>query len=470
LRSLAALGILALGWVAALAAGAPGHYSVDSVSQLAQGRLGRFDDWHPPLMAWFLGLADRVTPDAALFVVADMTVFFLSLLGWALADGPPRKRGLVILALVVASPQALVFQGVVWKDVLFADAALAAFAALACSGRTSGGARGAWLGATFACCVVAALVRQAGFVVPLAAAGAYAAIEVLGRGRPVGGATGRAGAGLLAVLVIAILAQAAFATSSNGRPGAGAQLAMLRVFDLAGALRLEPGLELQALHAHAPKLERFERSEAAPAWRARTIDGLDDLAGAPLLLPPRTPALETDWWNLILQHPWLYARVRAQVFWDTLATPDSASCPLVSVGVQDLDRAELARAGLRPRLTRRDQWDEDYVWGFWGTPALSHLVWLTLVLVLLALDARDVARGDRRAGAIAAVGLSGCALAYAATFFVASIACDYRYLYFLDIAAMAALVRRAGGEPFRSQAARPTTAVARLSSLPHPTR
>jgi hypothetical protein len=465
-----AVGILALGWAATLAAALPGHFSVDSVSQLAQGRAGRFDDWHPPLMAWLLGLADRVTPGAALFVVANITVFFLSLLGWALADGAPRKRGLAILALVAASPQALVFQGVVWKDVLFADVALAAFAALACSCRTIGAARGAWLGAAFACCVVATLVRQAGFVVPLAAAGAYAAIEVVTRDRTVGGAVGRAGAGLLALLVIAVLVQAAFATASNGRPGAGAQLAMLRAFDLAGALRLEPGLELEALHARALKLERFERTEAAPAWRARTIDGLDDLAGAPVLLPPRTPALAEDWRNLVLRHPWLYVRVRAQVFWDTLATPDSANCPLVSVGVQTRDRSELARAGLRPRLTQRDQWDEDYVWDFWDTPVLSHLVWLTLALVLLGLDVRDVARGDRRSGVIAAIGLLGCALAYAVTYFPASVACDYRYLYFLDIAAMAALVRRAAAGPFRRQAARPTTAVARLSSLPHPTR
>jgi len=469
-RWIAAVGILALGWAAALAAGIPGHFSVDSVSQLAQGRVGRFDDWHPPLMAWLLGLADQVTPAAALFVFVQVTVFFLGLLGWSLSDGAPRTRGLAVLALVAASPQALVFQGVVWKDILFADVALAAFVALACSGRAEGVVRGAWLGAALVCCVVAALVRQAGFVVPLAAAAAYVAIEVYRRNRTLEGALGRAATGLLGLLVIAILTHAAFAAASNGRPGAGAQLAMLRVFDIAGALRLEPELELRALHSHAPELERFERMEAAAAWQARTIDGLDDLPGAHALLPPHTPALTEDWWNLLLRRPWLYARVRAQVFWDTLSTPDSANCPLVSVGVQDLDRAELARAGLQPRLTRRDQWDEEYVWNFWDTPVLSHLAWMTLLLVLIALDVRDLTRGDRRPGLIAAIGLSGCALAYAATYFPASVACDYRYLYFLDIAAMAALVRRAAAHPFRRQAARPTTAVARRSSLPHPTR
>jgi hypothetical protein len=469
-RWMAAFAILALGWAAALAAGVPGHYSVDSVSQLAQGRVGRFDDWHPPLMAWLLGLADRVTPGAALYAVVQVTVFFLGLLAWVIADGPPRTRSLAVLALVAASPHALVFQGVVWKDILFADAGLAGFAALANAGRSSGAARRAWLAAAFLCCVVAALVRQAGLVVPLAAAGTYVAIEIQRPGRALVGAIARATAGLLVLMTIAILAHAAFAAASDGRRGAEAQLAMLQVFDLAGALRMDPGLELQALYTRAPKLERFERTEAAPAWRARSIDGLDNLPGASALLPPRSPALAEDWRNLVLSHPWLYLRVRAQVFWDTLATPDSADCPLVSVGVQDLDRSELARAGLRPRLTARDQWDEDYVWNFWGTPVLSHLAWLTLVLVILGLDVRDVTRGDRRPGVLAVIGLLGCALAYAATFFPASVACDYRYLYFIDIAAMAGLVCRSAAGPFRAQAARPTTAVARLSSFPHPTR
>ena len=319
---LAAVGIVGFGWAAALAAGVPGHFSVDSVNQLAQGRMGRFDDWHPPLMAWLLGLADRVTPGGALFVIADVTIFFACLLGFSLSAGAPRVWGLVALALVVASPQAMVFQGVVWKDILFADAALGAFAALAQAGHSDGTPSPGWLGAAFLACVVAALVRQTGLVVPLAAAGVYVAIDLDRGGRALIGSIARAGAGLLALLVITVLAHAAFAARGDGQRGVEAQLAMLRVFDLAGALRLEPELPLTALHARAPALERFERAEAAPAWRASTMDGLDALPGASALLPPRTPALADDWRSLVLRHPWLYGRVRAQVFWDTLATPD----------------------------------------------------------------------------------------------------------------------------------------------------
>src|ERR1700678_2201406 len=55
-----AAGIILLGYVAALVADFPGHFSPDGVWQLAQGRVGRYNTWHPPVMAWLLGLAGRV--------------------------------------------------------------------------------------------------------------------------------------------------------------------------------------------------------------------------------------------------------------------------------------------------------------------------------------------------------------------------------------------------------------------------
>ena len=59
-----AAAVLGLGYVACLVANLPGHFPPDAIWQLAQGREGRFDDWHPPVMAWLLGLADRLAPGA----------------------------------------------------------------------------------------------------------------------------------------------------------------------------------------------------------------------------------------------------------------------------------------------------------------------------------------------------------------------------------------------------------------------
>ncbi len=44
----------------------------------------------------------------------------------------------------------------------------------------------------------------------------------------------------------------------------------------------------------------------------------------------------------------------------------------------------------------------------------------------------------RRTCDIAVAALPASALVFAATFFIISVACDYRYLYFLDVAAIAA--------------------------------
>ena len=55
-----AAGILIAGWVTMVALGAPGQLSYDSVTQLADGRSGEYDTWHPPVMAALLGLFDRI--------------------------------------------------------------------------------------------------------------------------------------------------------------------------------------------------------------------------------------------------------------------------------------------------------------------------------------------------------------------------------------------------------------------------
>ena len=43
--------ILLLGFAVMLAMNAPGQLSYDSVSQLADGRAGFYNSWHPPVMA-----------------------------------------------------------------------------------------------------------------------------------------------------------------------------------------------------------------------------------------------------------------------------------------------------------------------------------------------------------------------------------------------------------------------------------
>src|SRR3984957_8394511 len=122
--------ILLFGFAAMLAMNGPGQLSYDSVSQLADGRASFYNSWHPPVMAWLLGLFDRLVPGTLLFLIfqsllllgALLALLWLKPRGWASA---------VLAAAIVAMPQWLLYQGEIWKDILFANAAIAGFAALA---------------------------------------------------------------------------------------------------------------------------------------------------------------------------------------------------------------------------------------------------------------------------------------------------------------------------------------------------
>ena len=63
------LGLLLLGFALILALNWPGQMSYDSVVQLADARSGEYDSWHPPVMAWLLGLGDHLMPGPGLFLL-----------------------------------------------------------------------------------------------------------------------------------------------------------------------------------------------------------------------------------------------------------------------------------------------------------------------------------------------------------------------------------------------------------------
>jgi hypothetical protein len=70
-----------------------------------------------------------------------------------------------------------------------------------------------------------------------------------------------------------------------------------------------------------------------------------------------------------------------------------------------------------------------------ATPVFSHLAWGALALILLIILIRRAEPAD-----FAMSGLLAGALLFAMTFLAVSIACDYRYLVFLDLSAMASLI------------------------------
>ena len=447
-----AAAIILLGYVSALIADFPGHFPPDALWQLAQGRAGRYNTWHPPVMAWLLGLADRVHPGAWIFVVLNAALFYGGLFALVALERRPRLLALPLLVLWMISPIVLVTQGVVLKDVLFANAALAGFAALAWAGRVwdRPPRRFAMLAAASLLFTLAALTRQNGLVAPLLGALAVGVMVALragggGAARVVRGASWAAAA-LALVGVCAVLANGALNARADGRPENAAHLKVLQVYDLAGATRLDPALPLSVLHASQPALERFLRDQAAPRYRAAGADNLFGLPGGKAMMIPPGAAVGDQWASLIRDHPGLYLQTRTAVWMTTLRTPASAACPMIITGV-DGDAAMLARAGLRARDDAKDEWDEDYASRFLDGPLYSHVLYGVLAIGAFAWLGARWRRGDRGPEAIATAALLLAALAFAASFFVVSIDCDYRFLYFLDVAAMAALSRLAAARP-----------------------
>ena len=88
---------------------------------------------------------------------------------------------------------------------------------------------------------------------------------------------------------------------------------------------------------------------------------------------------------------------------------------------------------MRPRYDRRDAMLNAYGKAFVGTPAFSHATFAVLGAIVFVLMLRR-----RRPADLAVASMIAAAFAFAATFFVISIACDYRYLYVLDLSALAA--------------------------------
>jgi hypothetical protein len=450
---IAVAGVILLGYVASLAVNFPGHFPPDALWQLAQGRAGRYNTWHPPIMAWLLGLADRLHPGAWLFVLLTAALFYGGLFALVALERRPRPVSLLLIALWMVSPVVLIYQGVVLKDVLFANAALAGFAALAWAGRLWDSVlrRSALLAASLLLLTLAALARQNGFIPPLFAASALAAI-VLDRPAPSKRARiVRAGVWASVALALVaggdVLATRALEAHADGRPENANHLKVLQVYDLAGAVRLDPALSLPILRESRPALERFLRDQAALHYRAAGADNLFALPdGAEMMIPPGAAAGQ-QWIGLIRSHPWLYLRTRTRVWWTTLTTPLSAGCPMIITGIDGGDPNVLAAAGLSARQNAKDEWDEDFASRFLGGPLYSHVFYGALLVVALTGLAVRWPRLGRDPARIVTAAMGLAALAFTASFFVVSIDCDYRFLYFLDIAAMACLTRLVASRP-----------------------
>ncbi|MBS0359934.1 MAG: hypothetical protein JSR98_01030, partial [Proteobacteria bacterium] len=434
--------VLAVGLLVMLGANLPGHLSYDSVAQLYEGHFHIRETWGPALYAWVLGFFDRFIPGTSLYVTVSGALFFGTLA--ALGDLRPRMSWLapVMATLAALTPQLLVFQGIVWKDVMFANCAVAGFVMIAHAARVWDRPWRRWALLIAALVLMAAgdQVRQNGLI-----AGAFAALAlgVIGsRGSVRRGAVWAVGA-LVAVILVGqaetVLSEPPKAPKDTAL---GTGIRIVQTYDILGAVALDPTYRTDVLDVANYDANKVLHQRAKLDYSGRRVDFLDrDLVIQDAMNSIPDKAFNEQWFELILKHPMLYLRIRWEDFRWVFAPPVIDWCLPIYVGV-DAPAEKMAPLGLQHRYVQSDVMLANYSSWFLDTPVYSHVFYAAVSLVLAGLLLWRRGPGDIP---LAALQLAGAA--FAASFFIISIACDYRYLYFTDLAAIAGLIYAAVDPP-----------------------
>ena len=179
-------------------------------------------------------------------------------------------------------------------------------------------------------------------------------------------------------------------------------------------------------------------------YSGRSVDFLDpDPAMTRAFQGVMPPVKQAQWLDLILKRPDLYLRVRLEDFRWVLAAPVIEWCLPAYVGA-DAPGTKMAEMDLPRRFTGADRQLDNYSSWFFGTPIYAHSTFVLLALVLAGLF---LWRRDPADIAMAALQLAG--VGFASSFLIISVSCDYRYMYFTDLAALSGLLYAAIDPPWR---------------------
>ena len=132
-----------LGFLLTVATFYPGLATPDALDQFRQGLTGHFSDWHPPIMALWWSVLDRVWPGPQPMLLLQASGFWLG--AYLLLDAlPPTSRTVRwAAALALLSPAILCCLGVIQKDTQLTAAW--ALAAAWCFRRRAAGNEPGWM-------------------------------------------------------------------------------------------------------------------------------------------------------------------------------------------------------------------------------------------------------------------------------------------------------------------------------------
>jgi hypothetical protein len=219
-------------------------------------------------------------------------------------------------------------------------------------------------------------------------------------------------------------------------------ISILQKYDVIGAAALDPTYRLDIMAKENPRATAIILERAKLDYSGRRVDFIDRdpaISQAMWLIPDEVASRQ--WVDLVTRHTGLYLRLRWEDLRWTFVPRVFDFCLPIYVGV-DAPAQLLTGMGLQHRYVQADVELANYASWFLDTPAYSHLAWALVSLVLAGLL---LLRRQPADIAMAALQLAG--VGFSASFFLITIACDYRYLYFTDLAALVGLVYVAADLP-----------------------
>lgn len=407
----------------------PGVMTYDArfvYEDIAKGTLG---DWQSPAMTVLWALIDPIAPGPASMFLLIVTLYWLAfgLLSFTLTRHSIWLA--VVLLMLALSPPAFVFQGTIWRDVLFANSwLLAAVLSFAAAGRNAESrvlAQAIALGLL----VLGVLLRPNALI-----AAPILAVTILW---PLRFSWKRA-AILYVPIGIALFALMQFIY--YGALGVTRQhpLQSIMVFDLGGI-------------SHFTKQNQFPVAWSAPEtallitdcyqptqwdiyWRLEPCEFVMHKLESDKLFG--TPAISDAWMRAVVNHPVAYLQHRSAFMWNFLAR---ANLTMWTDDVYDpskkvfADRSAFnALAAIHDALKR--------------TPLFRAGTWLILCIAVCAFAWR---RRNLPAEAFA-IGVCGSAAVYVLTFFAVGVASDFRYAYWAVLASISGAVAVAVGRSERA--------------------
>ena len=429
--------VVAADFLMMLAANMPGQLSYDSIVELHEGRHHVRETWAPAILSAILGRLDRLIPGTGLYLILSGLLIYGAFLALRSLRPTMSWAGPAAALAVMALPTLMVFQGDVWKDILFANLVVAAFVLLAHVGKVWSPGRTPWLALAgiLLALAAAAQVRQNGVIAALVAA-LVVAWMVRGSGWRISLAWG---AGGLAVVLVVSQVLGVVSLPPGFRHGQDQSTAkgimVLQHYDIVGAVAHDPTVPLTDIQAASPQVARLIREVGVPLYSPERVDYMVQSPRFSKVFDETPRNVVADQWrHIVLRRPGAYLAQRWDAFRWVFLTPEIDSCLPIYVGI-DGPEAMVKDLGLVIGVTPPARSLYNYGSHFLDGPAYSHVTYAVLALLvsgllLLRRDPQDVAM----------IGLMLSALGFAASFFLISIACDYRYLYLLDLAAVTGLI------------------------------